>query len=89
MNSRTFVSVIALYLLSVSGPRVFSSGTTRVGTVAISHGINCWSMNRNHNNIPFALRRRNEGEKFSPVEQKDQFRNHWGSREQLLALACN
>lgn len=32
---KTLVSVIALYRLSVSGPNVFWSGTTRVGTVAI------------------------------------------------------
>ena len=70
--TRTLVSVIALYRLSISGPNVFWSGTTRVGTVAVDKI--CYHFNFNMwEDVPFGFRRRNEGEKFSPVEKAIEF----------------
>jgi hypothetical protein len=69
---RTLVSVIALYRLSVWGPNVFWSGTTRVGTVAVGMLIPI-SLEQIQTEIPFGLRRRNEGEKFSPAAKSVKF----------------
>jgi len=62
-NSRiVFGSVIALYLLSMSGDNVFSRGTTRVGRLAGGKALHAWTYSGHEGDLPVMLSRKYSGE---------------------------